>query len=168
MKTKTIHLSLALLTCAIATAQQPDGRKDRRPPPIPPLLALFDTDRDGTLSAEEIQDAAEALGKLDRNKDGEITREEMRPPTPPEGKPPHGHRPPPPIIAALDADKDGTISAEELEGAPESLKQLDKNEDGELTPEEIHPHGPPPPPPHEGGEGRPQGPPPGQQTPGAE
>ena len=160
MKTKTIHLTLALLTCTIATAQQPDGHKDRRPPPIPPLLALFDTDRDGTLSAEEIQDAAEALGKLDRNNDGEITREEMRPPAPPEGKPPHGHRPPPPIIAALDADKNETISAEELEGAPESLKQLDKNEDGELSPEEIHPHGPPP--------RRPQGPPSGEEAPGAE
>jgi Ca2+-binding EF-hand superfamily protein len=48
------------------------------------------------------------------------------------------------LIAALDADKNGTISASELESAPESLKQLDKNADGELSPEEIRPQGPPP------------------------
>ena len=38
--------------------------------------------------------------------------------------------PPPPVIAVLDADQDGKISAEEIENAPESLAKLDKNEIG--------------------------------------
>jgi len=171
MKTKTIHLTLALLAGAAATAQEPEGHKGHRPPPVPPLFAIFDEDRDGVLSEQEIGSAADALGKLDRDGDGKITREEMRPPKPdggdapdasvPKGPPP-GMRPPPPVIAALDADGDGTISAEELKAAPESLKELDENGDGELSPEELHPHGPPPP--HESG---PQGPPPadGDQEP---
>lgn len=173
MKTRSFHLALALLTCAAASAQGPGGQQDRRPPPIPPMLALFDTDHDGVLSADEIQTAADALGQLDQNGDGQITRDEMRPPRPEgddqppaldePGKPPQGKRPPPPLIAALDADKDGTISAEELEAAPESLKELDKNGDGELSPEEFL-HGPPPPREGERNEDRrPHGPPPADE-----
>ena len=42
-----------------------------------------------------------------------------------------------PILAALDADGDGVISADELSSAPASLKKLDKNLDGQLTEEEV-------------------------------
>src|SRR5205823_5984523 len=39
-----------------------------------------------------------------------------------------GHRPPPlPIIAALDANKDGVIDETEIANAPSALKTLDKN-----------------------------------------
>ena len=41
--------------------------------------------------------------------------------------------PEPPIFTALDADRDGTISARELARATISLKTLDKNGDGKLT-----------------------------------
>jgi len=164
MKTKVIHLTIALLAGA-ASAREPQPENGHRPPPpVPPILAIFDADRDGVISAEEIQSASTAFAKLDKNSDGEITRDELRPPPPqrpedgdapedgdrPPGPPP-GRRPPPPVIAALDADKDGTISAEELKAAPEALLGLDKNGDGELSPDELFPHGPPPPPPHEGG-----------------
>jgi hypothetical protein len=98
-----------------------------------------------------------------------------RPPPPPgdEGgpPPPRGDRPPPPppphpLEQALDADDDGVISAEEIAGAVEALKKLDRNGDGKLTGREFRPphppHGPPPP----DGEGprgrRPMGPPPRQ------
>lgn len=166
MNSISIPLLLAALTASAATAREPQGH--RPPPPVPPLLALFDADRDGVLSAEEIRDAVDALGKLDQNGDGQITRDEMRPPRPdaggevPDGPPPGIHPPPPPpVVAALDADKDGTLSADELANAPESLKQLDHDGDGELSPEELHPHGPPPPPGEgQGGGRRPQGPPP--------
>lgn len=99
MKTKAIHLTLALLTIASASAQPPGTNGERRPPPPPPF-ALFDTDHDGSISAEEIQNAAASLAKLDKNGDGTITKDEMRPPrpepgdAPPQGDGPQG--PPPP------------------------------------------------------------------------
>src|SRR5262249_46989429 len=44
-----------------------------------------------------------------------------------------GQRPVNPIVAALDADGDGTISKEELANAVAALKKLDKNGDGVLS-----------------------------------
>lgn len=60
------------------------------------------------------------------------------------GGPRNGQRPPPPqLIIALDANRDGVISADEIANAIAALKTLDKNGDGQLTREEF---GPPPPP----------------------
>jgi Ca2+-binding EF-hand superfamily protein len=42
-----------------------------------------------------------------------------------------------PIIVALDADRDGFISAEEIKAAPRSLLTLDKNKDGKLSKDEY-------------------------------
>jgi hypothetical protein len=50
-----------------------------------------------------------------------------------------GQRPMMPVIEALDLNKDGTIEAEEIAKASESLKTLDKNGDGKLTPDEFRP-----------------------------
>jgi hypothetical protein len=66
---------------------------------------------------------------------------------PPGGPPPHHGPPPMPLFDALDTNHDGVISADEIANASASLKTLDKNGDGQLTPDEYHPHGPPPPPP---------------------
>ena len=44
-----------------------------------------------------------------------------------------------PVMAALDTNSDGTIDATEIEQASKSLKTLDKNSDGKLTPEELRP-----------------------------
>jgi hypothetical protein len=49
---------------------------------------------------------------------------------------PPGHRPPP-LIAALDTNKDGTIDATELANASAALATLDKNGDGSLTRDEL-------------------------------
>ena len=50
-----------------------------------------------------------------------------------------GHRPPPPIIAVLDANHDGVIDADEIANASKALKKLDKNGDGKLTQDELRP-----------------------------
>jgi Ca2+-binding EF-hand superfamily protein len=42
-------------------------------------------------------------------------------------------------MVALDTDKDGEISAKEIENASKSLKTLDKNGDGKLSPDELRP-----------------------------
>jgi len=41
------------------------------------------------------------------------------------------------IVAALDANHDGVIDADEIANAPAALKSLDKNGDGKLTPDEF-------------------------------
>ncbi len=42
-------------------------------------------------------------------------------------------------MVALDANRDGELSAKEIENAVVALKKLDKNKDGKLTPEELRP-----------------------------
>jgi hypothetical protein len=56
------------------------------PPPHPVMTAL-DTDGDRTLSAQEIADAPKSLKTLDRNSDGMLSKEELRPPGAPDGPP---------------------------------------------------------------------------------
>jgi photosystem II stability/assembly factor-like uncharacterized protein/Ca2+-binding EF-hand superfamily protein len=41
------------------------------------------------------------------------------------------------LMAALDPNKDGSISSEEMNNAVSALKSLDKNQDGQLSPDEI-------------------------------
>lgn len=68
------------------------------------------------------------------------------PPPGDEGRPgpggPHGPRMPPPLMVALDTNKDGELSAEEIAAASESLAKLDKNGDGKLDREELFPRPP--------------------------
>src|SRR4051812_3165760 len=43
------------------------------------------------------------------------------------------------VIAALDADGDGELSAGEIDNAAKALRALDKNKDGKLTRDELLP-----------------------------
>lgn len=45
------------------------------------------------------------------------------------------------IFAALDANGDGVIDAQEINNAPAALRKLDKNGDGKLTRDEVRPAG---------------------------
>lgn len=80
----------------------PEGGPEGRPGPgRPPMAGPLDANKDGTLDAAEIANAPKVLAGLDKNADGSVTRDEMRPeggrgPGRPEGAPedrPEGGRP---------------------------------------------------------------------------
>ncbi len=160
------------------------GMHGRRPLPL--LMQALDANHDGVIDADEIANAPAALKALDKNGDGKLTPDELRPPRParpdnsadgntnrpprldglgggPGGPGMNGHRPPPPVMQALDANHDGVIDAYEIANAPAALKTLDKNGDGKLTQDELRPPRPPQDGGPESGDGKPPGPPPGDQ-----
>jgi hypothetical protein len=53
-------------------------------------MEALDTNRDGILDADEIKNATKALLKLDKNTDGQLTQDELRPARPPGGRGPGG------------------------------------------------------------------------------
>lgn len=129
-------------------------------------MVALDQNGDRTLDAQEIAGAPESLAALDKNSDGQITREELRaekapgqgegqkPPRPPGQQPP---RPKPPLLQALDKNGDKVIDQSEIAAAPESLATLDKNGDGQITRDELAPPRPPGPPPRPKAGGAPDG-----------
>jgi hypothetical protein len=165
MKNKIALTLMALgLTLPAINLNAQDGprppRGDGPRPPLPPLVVALDVNHDGVIDTAELNAAPEALRSLDKNNDGKLTPDELRPagpkpagdqpdhPRPPreqaagDGAPAGGRPPGPPIIAALDVNKDGVIDATEISNATAALKSLDKNGDGQLTRDEIHPAGP--------------------------
>ena len=68
----------------------PGGPNGGRPRMASPLMEALDTNRDGTLDAGEIKNAAAALLKLDKDGDGKLTQEELRPARPQGGRGPGG------------------------------------------------------------------------------
>jgi hypothetical protein len=89
--TIALMMALGLTLPAIAFAQD-DDRPPQRPPqgrdgapgfdgprPIPPLMAALDANHDGVIDESEIKNASEALRKLDKNGDGKLTLDELRP-----------------------------------------------------------------------------------------
>lgn len=215
----------ALVTVAALAAQ------NSRPEfggPRNPLVAALDSNHDGIVSAAEIQASASALKALDRNGDGQLTVDEVRPPFGPGGRRGRGDEEArgggepggaagdladtlmtfdrngdgklvraemperfqglftrvdadkdgaltkeelkqgenaaargeggrrggegrgefggrgrggafDPLLRALDRDRDGAVSAAEIDGAPAALKSLDANQDGQLSNDEFRP-----------------------------
>jgi len=116
------------------------GRGRRFPPP--PLMVALDKDKDGVLSAKEIDNAVAALKTLDKNKDGKLTQDELRRPRRFGGRGFGGRggrggdfiaR-----IMANDKNKDGKVSKDE---APERMKdffdRIDSNGDGFIDKKEL-------------------------------
>ena len=110
------------------------------------ILRALDGDRDLTLSPSEINNAPAVLRGLDTNHDGKLTPEECGLRIDPNSVSPavlaqlhrrfmSYHR----VLAALDIDHDGEISAWEIDHAAASLRKLDRNLDGYLTPDELIP-----------------------------
>src|ERR1700733_7030088 len=101
------------------------GGHHHRPPPSP-LVEALDVNHDGVIDSNEIANASAELLTLDKNHDGKLTADEYRPQRPqgpppgeqsggPQGNSQGGpgghHRPPLPILQALDANHDGVIDA---------------------------------------------------------
>jgi predicted O-methyltransferase YrrM len=78
MKRSVFATSLMLGAAILArpVPGQPPGQPGRGGPPNP-LLELFDSDRDGTLSSAEIEAASAKLRERDANQDGKLTAEEL-------------------------------------------------------------------------------------------
>ena len=127
-------------------------------------LMEFDKNKDGNLSKQEIPERMQGIFvRGDANKDGILTKEELQKmaaaqATPAEnsrGGDDHGERGGEreggprgggimrmmPLLSALDANTDGTISSDEINNSAISLKKLDKNNDGQLTEDEVRPMG---------------------------
>lgn len=90
MKTKTKTMLAVLWLSAIAfvvnvNAQDAGGSPQRGPgmgrrmPPPSPLMEALDANHDGVIDADEIANASAALKKLDKNGDGKLTQDELRP-----------------------------------------------------------------------------------------
>ncbi|HZN69334.1 MAG TPA: PQQ-binding-like beta-propeller repeat protein, partial [Tepidisphaeraceae bacterium] len=133
-----------------------------------PVLAALDADGSKEISADEMKAAATALAKLDKNQDGKLVEEEIRPAFGGRGGGPGGQgggqgRPPGgpggpgggggrggpggaggmmrmmPVHAALDVNESGEIDATEITNAAAALQKLDGNKDGKLTSDEVTP-----------------------------
>lgn len=170
MKTQTILLML--LAAGTAMAQQ-ECEEQRQPPTAADFIARLDADGDGQVSQSEFDGPAEHFSRFDVNSDGYISADEAPtgPPTdrkrgpkdrhgnsegPQPGQPPmeDGEQPAPPtegacsLIAQMDQDGDGLISAEEFAGPAEHFQQLDQDGDGYISEDEAPQH-----PPHRGRRG---------------
>lgn len=153
--TTLILLSLSGLVSVQAQQGPPPGG----PPPKPPVMTALDTDKDGVLSAEEIENASQALAEMDTDGNGRLSEDEFKPESPKgegekgEGPPRGGGEPPAhPVMTALDQNGSGTLSKREMSRASKSLLELDEDENGILETEEMEPERP-----EEGSEAGPSG-----------
>lgn len=95
-----------------------------------PVLAALDADKDGVISKSEINNAAAALRKLDKNGDGELDAEEMRP-SRPEGGRSRGGAP----EGGPGGERGGRSAG--AGGMMDRIMSQDKNQDGKLSKDEV-------------------------------
>ncbi len=135
------------MTAMVSFAQDAGGKGKEGKRPVSPVMATLDENGDGALDAKEIADAPQDLKKLDKNNDGKLTSDEIRPPRPagaPEGEKKAGEgkemkHPKLPLVSALDPNADGVIDEKEIAGSTEAIKKLDKNADGKIEAEDLRP-----------------------------
>ncbi len=154
-------------------------------PPHADWVKAIDTDKNGTIDANEFQAAMDAtFAEYDRNKDGVLTPDELRKPKPPMGPPPaprgvdqmegRPQGPPPgaphpgpgnnkvlPPFFFIDKVQEGqSLTRAQFDQMVRGVfAEMDKNSDGALSREESKP------PPRPNGPGRPEGQPDGPPPP---
>jgi Ca2+-binding EF-hand superfamily protein len=114
--------AMALAATALVATVTPAWSKNST------LVGQFDLDNDGTVDLAEAKKAgAEMFDKLDADKDGTLSRKELR------GRLSRKE------FDAADADHDGTLSRDEYLSAVEArFKAADADHDGTLTNWEFH------------------------------
>ena len=126
MKTKLTSTIVAIITCAIATAEPPkgEGKKGARgagPRPVPQpsaeMIKKYDKDGDGKLSQEERKAAmegrrAEMMKKYDKDGDGKLSQEERKASMADRRAE---------MMKKFDKDGDGKLSEEERAAARKSM-----------------------------------------------
>lgn len=114
-------------------------------------MAIFDTDTNNVLSEAEMTQAANQLLKLDQDNDGQLAADEFclggfgrgAAACPRDGQGrgrcarAGGQQCV--LLDLFDTDKDGALSAAEINAAPTVLRALDKNNDGQVAADEIRP-----------------------------
>ena len=112
------------------------------------VVAALDAGNNLTIFPNEIEGAPEALRKLDVNHDGVLSPEECGFSVPGDFAANDERRAHyarefmrfNPVLAALDADGDGVISAGEIANSSTTLKRLDLDHNGTLSPYELLPN----------------------------
>ena len=139
----------------------PIGGPARTPPEATAAFMRFDTDADGLLERTELASQfVSLLVRADADGDGAASEAEIlalltaeaEPPPEPEpaesevraevteaAEPQESPRPRNPLMAALDPDGDGTVSAPEIASAARSLRSLDTDGDDRLGMDELRP-----------------------------
>lgn len=131
------------------------------PPAAPPtpdemtaMLMAFDRNKDGKLVKAEVPDRMQGMfERADANHDGVLTADEIKAaaaaqpqPTANRGGGAEGRRgeggreggpPRDALFAALDKDGDGSLSADEITGAPAAIRTLDRDGNGSVSLEEL-------------------------------
>ena len=134
---KRLSLAIAALAAMVLLLQHSSAQQPRRGGwPPNPLLRVFDTDGDGSLSSREIDDASTKLRALDANNDGKVTADEIhRPAGGPRWPEAAGHvdlqKPPLPkdegekkILEALEEERSGPRYANVSPSDGRLLRQL--------------------------------------------
>ena len=103
-----------------------------------PIITALDSDRNGTLSAAEIASASLVLAALDVDGDAVISPAEQQA-IRGDGRRGRSGATAFNVAFTLDANHDGDLQWLEIANAVSSLKRLDRNGDGQLTPDELRP-----------------------------
>ena len=122
----------------------PGGQGKNRPPPpppLPPVIQALDTNHDGIIEADEIENAAQSLKTLLKSGSNQLTIEDLLGP-PRHGRRPHGPGKPNASGSNTQGGQNGTQGQCEQDGPPPGPPPGETGPGGPGTPDGHHPPGP--------------------------